>query len=110
MSVTSDSALKNSCSPFVARSRNWRVVFDKASTKRKGEQYPAPAHASVGDLDSLVKGLVERGITPFAAKEVVAKYPLERIKAQLEIFDWYVASAASRVSGNPAGFLISSIK
>ena len=37
-------------------------------------------------------------------------YTTERIRAQLEVFDWLLSQHDPRLSRNPAGFLISSIK
>lgn len=91
-------------------SGNWRIVFEKPIAKSKRELQAGAPGVSAEEMDFLVKGLIDRGITPFAAQEIAAKYPVERIKAQLEVFDWYVANADQRVSRNPAGFLISSIK
>ena len=76
----------------------------------------APAQKAVrnpdtnGDASALIKALVERGVTPSTAEQTVASNPADRIKAQLEVFNWLVAQKDPKVSRNPAGFLISSIK
>ena len=86
---------------------DWRVVFDRARSKS------LPKRVSP-DLDegkaALCQALVERGVTASTAADTVIAHPPERIRTQLEVFDWLVASADSRVSRNPAGFLISAIK
>jgi hypothetical protein len=46
---------------------------------------------------------------PFAS-ETIAKYPSDRISAQLEVFDWLMETGDSRVSKNPPGYLITSIR
>ena len=42
--------------------------------------------------------------------QTVAAHPADRIQAQLEIFDWLVAQKDPKVSKNPPGFLVASIK
>jgi len=54
--------------------------------------------------------LVERGITPSTARPTVAAHSSDRIQAQLEVFDWLVAQKDRKVSRNPPGFLMASIK
>jgi hypothetical protein len=90
-------------------SGKWRIIFDAADSTTKREPQPA-VPISQGEGDSMVKALVERGISSFTASEIVSRYPFERIKSQLEIFDWYISNTDARVSRNPAGFLITSIK
>ena len=87
------------------RSGEWRVVFEKARSK-----LTAPANASAQDGQAFVQALLERGVTPSTAQQIVASFTPERIQAQLEVFDWLVAQRDPKVSRNPAGFLISSIK
>src|SRR5207244_3302443 len=38
------------------------------------------------------------------------KYPPDRMRQQLEVFDWLVAKRDPKVSRNPVGFLVSSIQ
>ena len=40
----------------------------------------------------------------------MASYPVERITEQLEVFDWLVEQKNAKVSRNPAGFLVTSIR
>ena len=82
---------------------DWRVVFAKASGAR-GEPKPAPP------LVGLAAALAERGVTASSARAVCAEFPEERIRTQLEVFDWLVAQKDQRLTRNPAGFLVSSIR
>ena len=63
------------------------------------------AHSS-----AINEALVQRGVSPSTTESVMRKFPMERIETQLEVFDWLVEQKDARVSRNPAGFLIASIK
>ena len=87
-------------------SGDWRVVFERA-----GEPVEPVAHpVETGEAEALAAALSERGVTPSSARETVRKYPAERIKAQIEVFDWMVARRDPKVSRNPPGFLVSAIR
>ena len=58
----------------------------------------------------MVVALITRGVSPGVAKEVCAAQPTEAIQAQLKIFDWLAQRRDPKISRNPAGFLVSSIK
>lgn len=88
------------------RSGEWSVVFQKARPANTQQTRKEPNQAS----QPLVQALVERGITPSTAQLTVASFPANRIQAQLEVFDWLVTRNNPRVSRNPPGFLIASIK
>jgi hypothetical protein len=90
---------------YKIRSGEWRVVFER---ERPAQQ--VRSRDTNSDASSFVKALVERGVTPTTAEQTVASNPIERIKSQLEVFDWLVAQKDPKVSRNPAGFLVSSIK
>lgn len=83
---------------------DWRVVFAKASSGSRNDQKPPPA------LDGLAAALAERGVTASTARALCAELPEERIRSQLEVFDWLVAQKDKRLTRNPAGFLVSSIR
>ena len=87
------------------RSGEWRVIFEKAQPK--GEARPK---AAADDSRLLIQALIQRGVTPSTAEQTVASFPAERIRRQLEVFDWLVSKKDPKVSRNPAGFLVSSIK
>ena len=87
------------------RSGEWRVTFEEERSKAKPSAKP-----STPDSEALAQALLERGVTPSTAQQIVATYPPERIRTQLEVFDWLLSQHDPRLSRNPAGFLISSIK
>ena len=87
-------------------SGDWRVVFERAG--EPAEQMADPVET--GETETLAAALSQRGVTPSSARETVRKYPAERIKAQIEVFDWMVARHDAKVSRNPPGFLISAIR
>lgn len=86
-------------------SGEWQVLFEQA-VKGRGElaQPERPA------TELLRQALLERGLTPSVAQQTLSSFPAERIKAQLEVFDWLVAQKDPKVSRNPAGFLVASIR
>ena len=88
------------------RSGDWEVVFEKAGPANR----PRPSNESNQESPGLVQALVERGVTPSTAQQTVALYPADRIQTQLEVFDWLVTQKDSKLSRNPPGFLIASIK
>lgn len=87
------------------RRGEWRVAFSHAEKTPRIE-----VEAVIQPENGLVQALIERGITAAAAERAVAEYPATRIRAQMEVFDWLTQRKDARVSRNPAGFLVSSIK
>jgi Replication initiator protein A len=86
------------------RRGEWKVIFIK---KSKDEPVlPSPAAPTT----SLQKELTSRGITASTAAELVAEVPAERITAKLEVFDWLMGKNDKRLSQNPAGYLVASIR
>ena len=87
------------------RRGHWGVAFESA---------PAAAlrhrPRSDNEPDSLTQSLIERGVTPSAAARTVESFPVDRIKRQVKVFDWLVRGKDAKVSRNPAGFLVASIK
>ena len=85
---------------------HWRVKFTKADAKpAKVAEVAIP-----GSEESLVRGLVQRGVTLSRARHTAREYPPERITSQVEVFDWMVARVDPKVSRNPPGFLLAAIK
>ena len=87
------------------RSGQWRVVFEKARPGSKPRD-----KSSMNGTSPLIQALVQRGVSASTAEQTVSSYPAERIEAQMEVFDWLISNRDPKVSRNPAGFLISSIK
>jgi len=86
-------------------SGEWQVLFESATA--------APAQKkqiTTTEGENLIQALAERGVTPSTASQTLKSHSPERIKAQLEVFDWIVFQKDPKVSRNPAGFLISSIR
>jgi hypothetical protein len=73
-----------------------------------------PSASSENDIPARKSGLTEallaRGVSSDVAAEVCAIQPVERIHEQLEVFDWLLQRRDPRISRNPAGFLVSSIR
>jgi Replication initiator protein A len=58
----------------------------------------------------LAQQLIDRGVTPITARELVKGFTAEAIGQKLEIFDWLMAKKDQRASKNPAGYLAKSIR
>ncbi len=84
----------------------WRVLFERRTL------VPARSAPAVLQPESelLKQALIERGVTPSTAQKTMATAELERVRSQLEVFDWMMAHRDRRISKNPAGFLVSSIR
>jgi hypothetical protein len=86
-------------------SGEWRVLFEAAKA-----QAPGPQHVQTNGSAPLKAALIERGVSPTVAHDTVTQYALDRIRSQLEVFDWLTAQRDPKVSKNPPGFLIASIR
>jgi hypothetical protein len=82
----------------------WSVTFIRKAASVEGGKSRAT------EQPPLEKDLVERGITPATAAELVAGFVEEHIQARIEAFDWLVAKKDRRVSKSPAGYLADSIR
>jgi len=82
---------------------SWRVIFLKK---------PSRAESTAADASekSLEKELSGRGVTAATAAELVAAFPAEHIIAKLAVFDWMTEEKDKRLSQNPAGYLVASIR
>lgn len=89
------------------RSGEWRIFFEKQT---KITENRVTSNKSESNQDGLFKALSDRGVTPSVASETITKYPSDRISTQLEVFDWLIETGDSRVSKNPPGYLIASIR
>jgi hypothetical protein len=85
------------------RKGQWRVLFLRGPYGRDEPQAPEPAAA-------LVAALVERGVNPKTAAELVAAHAGSRIRTKIEVFDWLVGNEDKRVAKNASGYLVTSIK
>jgi hypothetical protein len=90
------------------RRGEWKVIFQKQpAIEAKPEKpikidKPAPT--------GLEKELIDRGVTPSTAAELVAAFPAERIAGKIDVFDWMTGKKVKRFSDNPAGYLVASIR
>ena len=79
----------------------WKVVFTKSDEKSL-----TPAKG----LSGLTKKLVDFGVRLKTAKELVDNFPEKIIREKLEYVAWLMDRKDPKVSNNPPGFLIASIK
>jgi hypothetical protein len=49
-------------------------------------------------------------VTPATAAQLAAQHPADAVRAQVEAFDWLVATKDRRLGRNPAGYLVQSIR
>lgn len=86
-------------------SGEWRALFEAAQS-----QAPVPQSVRSNGSTALRAALMERGVSPTIAQDTVTQYPQDRIRNRLEVFDWLVAQRDVKVSKNPPGFLVASIR
>jgi len=96
--------------PLPARERyhrvrrgDWEVVFIRPPKPRRQRR-------PVCLPNELEARLVERGVTPAAAIQLVREHPASRIEGQIAVFDALRRKGDRRISQNPAGFLVQSIR
>lgn len=87
------------------RRGEWRVMFLKRLTAPAGADKALKALAS-----GLEKDLLDRGVTASVVAELLTAHPAERVRVKLEVFDWLTENKDPRVSKNPAGYLVKSIR
>lgn len=84
----------------------WRILFVRGPRRRAEEESAKPLNTA----EALQKELVERQVHYQVARDLVAKHPLDRIRAKIEVFDWLKEHSEQRVQRNPAGYLVASIR
>jgi hypothetical protein len=84
----------------------WRVRFHKKVPQRDADQQSQQPDA----IGLLAQELTKRRVTPTTARAIATQYPAGRITAKIEAFDWLLQRRDSRVSKNPAGYLVKSIQ
>ena len=86
---------------------DWLVRFEKGNGV-----LPSGTSRTVAPATEMpvIQALIARGVSAGVAKELCATQPAEAIQAQLEFFDWLTQCRDPKISRNPAGFLVSSIK
>ena len=87
---------------FVKESRGvWSIHFQKQRTRD---------YESISGEDVITKELTLRGISPKVAGELSSKYSPTSIQEKINFFDTLLRNGDKRVSKNPPGFLVSSIR
>ncbi len=87
---------------WVARGA-WRVLLIRGPHGR--DQAPEPNEGC-----ELIDALVERGVSPKTAADLVSLKPPARVRAKVEVFDWLVQNGDKRIGKNAAGYLVASIR
>lgn len=82
--------------------REWRVVF----LQKAMPQLEQPSR----EENSLIKHLINRGVTPSVAAELVREYPKELIETQMEVLERLQQIKERAAIRNPAGYLVKSIR
>jgi hypothetical protein len=85
------------------RRGEWKVVFVRKAAAAEEKPKKAAAHG-------LEKELTDRGVTAATAAELVAGTPADLITSKIEVFDWMTEKQDKRLSQNPAGYLVASIR
>lgn len=80
----------------------WRIVFVKKAAPQVEESPEEEA--------ALLRVLIDRGVTPSVAAELVRDYPLELIEMQIEVLDRLRHAKEWESIRNPAGYLVKSIR
>lgn len=80
----------------------WKIIFIRKAAPQPEE--PSQERAA------LVKRLIERGVTPSVASELVREYPEELISTQIEVLSRLEAMKERQSIRNPAGYLVKSIR
>jgi len=80
----------------------WDIVFVQAAKVSRKAESREPM--------GLEAQLVQRGVTASMATQLVGGYSVDRIRAKLQVFDQLVARRDARISKNPAGYLVESIR
>lgn len=84
----------------------WRILFVRGPRRRAEEE----SARSLNTAEALQRELTERQVHYQVARDLVAKHPLDRIRAKIEVFDWLKEHSEQRVLRNPAGYLVASIR
>lgn len=84
---------------------SWTITLARA----EAVEAPAPARPTV-TASPLASRLVELGVTAAVAERLVGTFGEAEVGARVESFEWLVARKDRRVSRNPAGYLVESIR
>jgi hypothetical protein len=81
-------------------------------TKRGGPKLIVvePDPPAAPEPSELEQELISRGVTEATARELVAGFAQERIRAQVELFDWMKEKRPKKVDESPGGWLVSAVR
>ncbi len=85
------------------RRGEWEVVFVRAPKAQEPRRPMAP-------WSDLENRLIDRGVTATSAVRLVREHPADVINAKLAVFDALRRAGDRRVSRNPPGYLVKSIR
>ncbi|NLE61991.1 MAG: hypothetical protein GX616_26850, partial [Planctomycetes bacterium] len=85
------------------RRGQWEVVFVRTAKPRRQRR-------PVSQLSDLESRLIERGVTASAASQLVREHAADLIRGKIAVFDTLQEKRDRRISQNPAGFLVQSIR
>jgi hypothetical protein len=86
---------------------HWVVRFQKGKRELLTDGFPEPTSAPE---PSLAMELIARGVKESVAKYLWSSHPAAHVKTRLVVFDSLIARKSRKVSENPQGYLVSSIK
>ncbi len=87
------------------RRGEWVIVLVRSDELAK--KVTATSGAGQGGLE---KELADRGVTPLAARELVAGFPEQSVRQKIEVFDWIREQNRGQRMKNPGGYLAESIR
>jgi hypothetical protein len=82
----------------------WRISLAQKSSRVLAEK------SQISQPSETERALIERGVTPATATELLAARDKQQIQARIEVFDWLMAKRDNRVQKSPAGYLVESIR
>ena len=85
----------------------WKIIFELQEKPSSPSAAPLLTQTSE---NSLIKQLIERGITASIAEQLTENHPRERIEAKMEIQDWMSENKSGKPVANPAGWLVKAIE
>jgi hypothetical protein len=82
----------------------WRISLAQKAARVLAEK------ARTSEPSDTERALIERGVTPATATELIAGRSAEQIQAKLDVFDWLMEKRDKRIQKSPAGYLVESIR
>jgi hypothetical protein len=95
---------------YLKDGRVWSVRFVKKDTPLTNPTMLDSPDQAYESAPEQLQGLIDRGVTPSAARDLLTLHSAQVVQAKIDIFDWLVKRKAKAVSANPAGYLAESIR